>query len=250
MEIKEYLTTCNYWQGNGAGGIKENKYIVIHYVGAVSTAENNAKYFYNTYRGASANYFVDENEIYRVVKDSDTAWHCGTTGAYKNPYCRNTNSIGIEMCCYMNNGKIDISEATVQNTLELAAYICKTYGITIDRVIRHYDVTGKKCPAPMVEDNMRWEDFKKKLNNLITETVVVPVEPKEEITMNKTMYVIAKSGLNVRSGAGTNYKVVRAVPCGAEVTVYEMSNGWARIGSGEWCSATYLKEGNTLPYRR
>jgi N-acetyl-anhydromuramyl-L-alanine amidase AmpD len=113
LEIKELLTTCNYWQGNGSKKPKINQYIVIHYVGRVSTAENNAKCFYNNYKGASANYFVDENDIYRVVKDSDTAWHCGTTGAYIHPKCRNTNSIGIEMCCFKNNGKLDVSETNI-----------------------------------------------------------------------------------------------------------------------------------------
>ena len=67
MEIKEKLTKVNYWQGNGNGGAKQNKYIVIHYVGEASTALNNAKYFENSYRGASAHYFVDEIESYRTV---------------------------------------------------------------------------------------------------------------------------------------------------------------------------------------
>lgn len=78
MEIKEKLTKVNYNKGKN----KVNKYIVIHYVGAASTALNNANYFENVNRNASANYFVDDNEIYRVVKDEDIAWHCGDT--YKN----------------------------------------------------------------------------------------------------------------------------------------------------------------------
>ena len=165
MEIKEYLTTCNYWEGNGAGGTKENKYIVIHYVGAVSTAENNARYFYNTYRGASANYFVDDNEIYRIVRDSDSAWHCGTTGAYKHPECRNTNSIGIEMCCYWNNGVLDISDRVVERTVELTKELMAKYGIPASNVLRHFDITGKNCPAPFVSNPSRWNDFKAKIGD-------------------------------------------------------------------------------------
>ena len=76
------------------------KYIVIYYVGCVSTAANNASYFYSTYRGASANYFVDERSIWQVVEDKNTAWHCGSkNGVYYYKECRNNNSIGIEMCC-------------------------------------------------------------------------------------------------------------------------------------------------------
>lgn len=165
MEIKEYLTTCNYWAGNGSKGNKVNEYIVIHYVGAVSTALNNAKYFYNTYRGASANYFVDENDIYRVVKDSDSAWHCGTTGKYKHPKCRNTNSIGIEMCCFNNNGILDVSDKVVERTIQLTKELMAKYNIPAENVLRHYDITGKICPAPMVNNPDRWNDFKARLGD-------------------------------------------------------------------------------------
>lgn len=174
MEIKEYLTNCNYWAGNGSKGNKVNEYIVIHYVGAVSTALNNAKYFYNTYRGASANYFVDENDIYRVVKDSDTAWHCGTTGAYKHAKCRNTNSIGIEMCCFNNNGVIDVSDKVVERTIELVKELMAKYNIPVDNVVRHYDVTGKNCPAPMVSNPARWNDFKAKLGDITKPSTNTP----------------------------------------------------------------------------
>lgn len=160
MEIKERLTNCNFWEGNGNGGTKNNKYIVVHYVGSVSTALNNAKYFENDYRGASANYFVDENDIYRVVKDSDSAWHCGTTGAYKHPECRNTNSIGIEMCCFDNNGTLDVSDKVIARTIELVKELMAKYNIPTDNVLRHYDVTGKNCPAPLVRDVARWNAFK------------------------------------------------------------------------------------------
>lgn len=244
LPINEYITVRNRTVSNRT----KIDYLVIHYVGAVSTALNNAKYFYSTYRGASAHYFVDDTSIWQVVLDKDIAWHCGAN-SYKHAYCRNSNSIGIEMCCFNNNGTIDVSETVVGHTLELAAYICKKYGITIDRVIRHYDVTGKNCPAPMVKDEARWNDFKNRLNVLLngeTQTIVPtePEKPAEQNTMNKIMYVTAKTGLNVRTGIGTSYSIIRTLPTGAQVTVYEMSNGWARIGSGEWVSAAYLSETN------
>ena len=158
MEIKEYLTNINFTKGNN----REIKYIVIHYVGAVSTALNNAKYFYDTYRGASAHYFVDENEIYRIVKDEDIAWHCGTNGEYYSE-ARNSNSIGIEMCCFENNGTIDVSEDVINKTIELVKELMNTYNISEEKVIRHYDVTHKDCPAPLVDEENRWADFKNRL---------------------------------------------------------------------------------------
>ena len=55
-----------------------------------------------------------------------------------------------------------------------------------------------------------------------------------------TKYVTANGGLNVRAGASTNYKKVKALPKGAKVTVYETKNGWSRIGNGQWVSSRYL----------
>ena len=195
MEIKENLTNVNYNKMSN----KVNKYIVIHYVGAVSTAYNNSVYFKNVNRSASANYFVDENEIYRVVADSDKAWHCGDKlksgngGAY-NGKCTNSNSIGIEMCCYNNNGKIDVSEKVISNTIELVKELMAKYNISIDNVIRHYDVTNKICPAPLVEDESRWIDFKNRLVSNSTQQVI------QEENKNTNIGIIAKiqATLNTR----------------------------------------------------
>lgn len=160
MEIKTKLTQVNRTVMTN----KQNKYIVIHYVGAVSSAKANADYFYSVNRQASAHYFVDENEIWQVVKEGDRAWHCGTTGTYYHPDCRNSNSIGIEMCCYMNNGVLDIKEEVINKTIELTKELMAKYNIPAENVIRHYDVTHKCCPAPFVNDISRWNDFKSRLS--------------------------------------------------------------------------------------
>lgn len=165
MEIKENITTRNYTRGNN----RSIKYIVVHYVGAVSTAKNNSDYFKSIYRGASAHYFVDDNDIYRVVRDEDIAWHCGTTGKYYSN-CRNSNSIGIEMCCYNNNGILDISENIVNRTIELVKELMAKYKIPAENVIRHYDITHKCCPAPFVNNPSRWNDFKNRLGGTVSNT--------------------------------------------------------------------------------
>lgn len=157
LPINRKLTLVNFNDRN-----TKPSYIVIHYVGAVSTAKNNANYFYSTYRGASANYFVDETSIWQVVDDLDSAWHCGTTGTYYHPTCRNSNSIGIEMCC-KNNGSWYFEDATVNNTIELTKYLMDKYNIPVSNVIRHYDVTHKVCPEPYVRDTAAWNNFKSRL---------------------------------------------------------------------------------------
>ena len=148
---------------------KKNSYIVIHYVGADSTAANNASYFYSVNRSASANYFVDENEIWQVVEDTDAAWHCGGSrqsnrGGSFYKKCLNSNSIGIEMCMKYNSlGKAYFKDGTVENTIDLTKTLMEKYNIPVDRVIRHYDVVGKYCPGPYVDDENAWNEFKQRL---------------------------------------------------------------------------------------
>ena len=133
-------------------------YIVIHYTAnSGDTAQNNLDYFARTKTGTSAHYFVDENEVCQSVKDMDVAWHCGRSdGQYKHPYCRNSNSIGIEMCNSLNA----VPEATRTRTAAFVRELMSRYGVPAQNVLRHYDVTGKRCPAPWVDDPEAWMDFK------------------------------------------------------------------------------------------
>ena len=166
MEINKNITNVNRTIMNN----RKIEYIVIHYVGAVRTAEANTKYFKSVNRKASAHYFVDDNSIWQCVEDKDAAWHCGgkLQGFRGHTYykkCLNSNSIGIEMCCYKNiNRKLDISSQTINRTIELVKELMQKYNISSDRVIRHFDVTGKNCPAPFVSDENRWNEFKKSLD--------------------------------------------------------------------------------------
>ena len=139
LKISKNLTKTNYTPMQN----KRIMWIVIHYVGAVSTAFNNTEYFKSTYRGASANYFVDEHSIWQCVEDSNKAWHVGANKYYNS--CRNENSIGIEMCCKKKNGKWYFEPETEKNTMELTKYLMELYNVPLIRVCRHFDVTRKRC---------------------------------------------------------------------------------------------------------
>jgi len=139
------------------------RYLVIHYTGNDGdTAENNVRYFANNSVGASAHFFVDANEVVTSVPESDTAWHCGAK-TYQHPQCRNSNSIGIELCSYRENGVYNFLEGTLNNAAELTAFLSKKYEIPVNRILRHYDVTGKQCPEPMLRDAELWQKFLKEV---------------------------------------------------------------------------------------
>lgn len=155
----------NYKQGRN----KRPEYIVIHYTSNQGdTAKNNADYFARENVGASAHYFCDENEIWQSVKDTDTAWHCGAK-TYLHPDCRNANSIGVEIC--MNDKKGNVRQGSIDTAAELVRYLMQRYSVPVDRVIRHYDVTGKYCPGPMVDDPALWTAFQQSLTQMEDDSV-------------------------------------------------------------------------------
>lgn len=154
----------NFKQANGAnfasGRAQPIQFLVIHYTANNGdTVQNNLDYFAGNAVGASAHYFVDENGYGQSVKDADTAWHCGAS-SYRHPTCRNANSIGIELCSKKDSrGNYYFMDQTVYNAAALARQLMQTYGIDRAHVLRHYDVTGKRCPAPMVDNPTLWENF-------------------------------------------------------------------------------------------
>ena len=145
-----------------AGRTQPVRYIVMHYTANNGdTARNNCDYYHRVGGlQASAHYFVDEHGVMQSVREGDTAWHCGAR-AYWHPECRNGNSIGIEMCSRKRvDGSYYIKPETVANAATLAKDIMQRYGIDTDHVLRHYDVTGKRCPMPWVDDPTQWTAFK------------------------------------------------------------------------------------------
>ena len=156
-----------------AGRTQTVRYIVMHYTANNGdTAKNNCDYYHRVGGlQASAHYFVDEYGAMQSVREGDTAWHCGAR-AYWHPECRNANSIGIEMCSRKRaDGSYYIKPETVANAAALAKDIMQRYGIDTDHVLRHYDVTGKRCPMPWVDDPEQWTAFKDMLTPENTNTV-------------------------------------------------------------------------------
>lgn len=220
--------SSNFYSGRGGNSIK---YIVVHYTaGNGDTAMNNAQYFHNNSGlQASAHYFVDEHSVVQSVRDTDGAWHCG--GPLESSHhplhniCMNRNSLGVEMCSDKVNGKYVITAQTVDRTVELVRWLMDKYGIDVDHVVQHYDVTGKDCPEPWVRDESLWRKFKARL------TAPVEPEPKKEddevvekkkVLLNGKTYecdVITKDATNYikmrslqQAGFMIGYDAVRKVP--------------------------------------
>ena len=208
VKIQKKLTPYNFTLMSK----KQNLYIVVHYVGAVSTAKNNATYYASQRLGSSAHYFVDETSIWQSVEDSDRAWHCGGGLQGKNGHtlhgiCTNANSIGIEMCVKKTpSGEWYFEPETVKNTVDLVKMLMDKHNIPIERVVRHFDVTGKNCPAPYV-DEAKWNEFKSKISAVEGELTMSQYEElKKEIDGLKAENEVLKAVI------GSVYKTEKDIP--------------------------------------
>ena len=158
--LSKFFKLCNLFN---YGGKRKSKilFLVIHFTSnRGDTAKNNAVYFAREVTKTSAHYFVDETEIWQSVPDDHIAWHCGAD-TYYHPECRNYNSIGIEIC--MNDKCGRVRQGSIELAAKLTRELMDKYNIPVDRVVRHYDVTHKDCPAPMVDSPALWAEFKKML---------------------------------------------------------------------------------------
>lgn len=170
------------------GSRKGNKieWIVVHYPVAPGCDASWCKSYYERDKvSESAHYAVSSNETVSIVPCSFAAFHCATKGKDKsgNPiktYCaaNNYNSIGIDLMDNKLSRKTlsvkdtdwFITESALDRASYLIAYLMKQYNIPIEHVVRHYDVTLKNCPRPLVGDdintyygisgNQKWKEFK------------------------------------------------------------------------------------------
>ena len=185
------------------------KYLVVHYTGNDGdTDENNGKYFANNIVKASAHYFVDDDSVTQSVPDDHVAWsvggskysNCATTGGGKHHgKCTNANSINVELCDDVKNGTVYPSTKTIENAIELIKSLMKKYNIPASNVIRHFDVTGKSCPAYWVDDAKWKKEFWNKLSEEKTETF--------ESYQIKVANVEKGDVLNIRNTASAKSKV-------------------------------------------
>lgn len=163
----------------GARSTSSIKWLVVHYTANDGdTDESNAIFFKNNIPKASAHYFIDDDSVTQSVPDNYAAYAVGGTrfadyaktgGASLYKKITNSNSISVEMCDTQKNGKHDVSEKTLANTIAFCKVLMKKYNIDINHVVRHFDVTGKRCPAYYINSSM-WANFKIRLQQTVSDS--------------------------------------------------------------------------------
>lgn len=225
MTITDALLTPNKYSRPQIP-LKSVKKVVLHYVGnPKSSAMANRNYFENQKNGGryvSSHYIIGlEGEILRCIPESEVAY-CSNSA--------NTYSISIECCHPDASGKFKAK--TENSAAELCAYLLKKYGLTVDDLIRHYDVTGKQCPlwfAPTKYQseavvNARWAGFKA----LVSRKMGADTAPTTQTVPFKVR--VLDDALNVRKAAGVENPIVGVIHKGEVYTIVDIK----KVGSSEW----------------
>ena len=64
-----------------------------------------------------------------------------------------------------------VRQDSIRQAEQLARTLMQKYGIPPAQVVRHYDVTHKSCPAPMVNDPALWNAFREALSHKEDDTM-------------------------------------------------------------------------------
>lgn len=147
------LLTVNPYSRPGTR-LDKIKGIVIHYTANPgTTASRNRNYFEglkdSKITKASSHFIIGiDGEIIQCIPTNEVAYASNK---------RNGDTISIECCHPDASGKF--TDATYQELVKLTAWLCCEFQISVDDVIRHYDVTGKNCPKYFVENENKWKQF-------------------------------------------------------------------------------------------
>lgn len=173
-------------------------------------------------RYASAHMFVDKDSATLIVPVNEVAYHAnerackidklkGESKGYKGN--ANVTTLGLELCIEKDGS---IHPDTLARAEKIVAEWVEKYKLNpVNDVYRHYDVTGKNCPRPWVEDFALYKKFRNNVKKLLPKVSSTPVYPGELIKRwsddGKSIKLIQKKlGIDVDGifGNGT-YMAVR-----------------------------------------
>jgi len=213
------------------------KGIVMHWTANPGASDTAHQSFFDGNDGGGSRYagahiFIDSDSATLIVPLNEVAYHANekstkvaklkATASYYAGGNANLNTIGIEMCVEKDG---TIHNETVKRSVDIVASLCKQYNLDpLTDVYRHYDITGKNCPAPWVSDSSKYTKFKNDVKNKLkgnsAETVKIVEPVKEEV---KSVIVETPSKASDESYVG---KRVESIYKGSEGLNFYSKASW------------------------
>lgn len=150
--------------------LEEVRGIVVHWVGNPGTSAAANRAFFESI-AESGPRFASYHELFDVsgsrldlIPHDEVAWHAGPTGDTLEPTTRllggrpNWRTLGIAFCHPDATGRPE--PFCEQALVSRVALLAERYDVPSQRILRHYDCTGKHCPRWYVNDLEAWRRFK------------------------------------------------------------------------------------------
>lgn len=218
------------------------EYICIHDTANSASAANEINYMISNNNQVSFHIAVDEKEAIQGIPFNRTAWHAGD-GANGSG---NRRALSIEICRPTNSNR-SLYDQAEENAVYVAARLLYKYGLGIDKLKRHYDFSGKRCPNVIISEG-RWEGFKGRVQWVLGEIKAgridaelssgttngkqassQPSQPSQPSLStsasssykvgNYDSYVITTDSLNVRAKRNASSALLTSIPKGTNVFV-------------------------------
>ena len=182
-------------------------------------------------RKVSWHFTVDDKAVFQSVPTNEVAWHAGSTQG-------NACSIGVEICMHP---EMDIAAAYKKAAL-LIAVVAKRSGISVpDGVVQHHRWSGKHCPRVLRDNPTGWDEFVQSVATLWN-----GLEEADAVDLDMSNHdhahgegashgwsgdhvVMAKKGLRLRAGPGTEFSTIAVLPFGARVKSMTRTGDWMQV---------------------
>lgn len=153
--------------------------LVLHYTANNGASANGHYNYFNNLSGvyASAHLFVDRLEALCIIPLDEIAYHANDR-IYRGVQALKPNanflSIGVEMCLEKDGS---FHPDMIERTENVMAELCRMYDLNpLEDIVRHYDVTGKNCPAPWVANGSLFTAFKSRVNEKMANPAKVVID--------------------------------------------------------------------------
>lgn len=228
--------------------------IVMHWTAnkdAGANAMANRNYFNNGSpdengkpRPASAHFCVDSERVVQCLPTNEVGYHVGDPR--KNKECAPLNAIlrqgfktpnfttvGVEMCVN-RDGNLMLMKG---RACLLAARLLFEHGLEIRQLVRHWDITGKVCPAfyvPVGKDALLntagWIGFCRQAEAEL-----------DILKVTHTRARVTSPELNLRAEANATAPILGALIRGEPISYQKsrMRGTWAEVWPGHWVNTKF-----------
>lgn len=153
---------------------------------------------------------------------------------------KNQGGLCIENLGDFDNGKDTMNAEQKESIIFANASLCLKFNLKTDTddIVYHTWFAPKSCPGTNFFGGNTRQDAANNFLPLIKNKI-------NEINTNeplKGIVIVEDDTLNVRSGPGTNFAIIRTLPKGEEITIMDTNNSWHKISADEeWVSAKFIK---------